>query len=118
MEFHGPRTQIIDEATAVNETTIVYTVPSGKKFFLIESMLKTDAGATGTAEVEIRDNSDVHLRDINFMDVRENNKGVIPADHFNPCWPIEMSEGEDICVISDSASLEAQADIFGFEVNA
>jgi len=118
MEFHGPRTQITTEAIATDETVVVYTVPTGKKFCLIECMLVTDAGATGSGMVEIRTPLGVHIRHLNHMDVRENNKGVIPADHFEPGWPIEMSVGQDIAVTSDSASLAAQCDIFGFEVNA
>lgn len=118
MEFHGARTQIIDEAVATNATVVAYTVPTGKKFFLVECMLVTDAGATGNGMIELRTDLDVHIRHLCDMDVRENNKGVIPADHFNPCWPIEMSAGQDIAVTSDSGSLAAQCDFFGFEVDA
>ena len=118
MEFHGPRTQILTHQTVTDGTAVVYTVPVGKIFWLIESMLKTDAGATGAADVKIRDESDVIKRHINWMDVKENNKGIIPGCHFCPCWPVEMSAGEDIAVTSDSASLEAECDVFGFEVNA
>ncbi len=117
MNFDGPRTQIIAEGKATDASVVVYTVPVGKKFWLIESMLVTDAGATGTAEVEWQDELGVHVRHFNFMDVRENNKGVIPADHFEPDWPIEMGPCCTIVVISDSASLEAQCDLFGFEVD-
>ncbi len=118
MEFHGPRTQILDEAVATNETVIVYTVPVGKKFFLIEAMLVMDAGATGVGEVEIRSVANAHIRHICHMDVRENNKGIITSDHFEPGWPVEMSIGQNIAVSSNTGSLEAQCDIFGFEVNA
>ncbi len=118
MDFHGPRTQIFKEAKVTDGTAIVYTVPINKVFWIIESMLVTDAGAAGKAEVEIRDESDVHIRHLNFVDVRSNNQGIVGADHFNPSWPIKMLEGEDIAVISDTASLEAHADIFGFEVDA
>lgn len=118
MEFHGPRTQIFREAKIIDGTIIVYTVPTGKKFFLIESALVTDAGATGSAFVEIRDVLDAHVRHINFMDVRSNNQGIVGADHFEPGWPVEMAAGEDIAVQSSTSSLEAECDIFGFEVDA
>ena len=117
MDFHGPRTQIFKEAKATNSNAIIYTVPIDKVFWIIESMLVTDAGAAGKAEVEIRDENDVHIRHLNFVDVRSNNQGIVCADHFEPGWPIEMSAGEDIVVISDTGSLEAHADIFGFEVD-
>lgn len=118
MEFHGPRTQIFKEVIATDEIVVVYTVPVGKKFLLIESMLVTDAGATGEGYVEVRSETDVHIRHLNHMDVRENNKGVIPGDHFEPGWPVTLTAGQNIAVVSDSASLEAECDIFGFEVDA
>lgn len=118
MNFDGPRTQILTEAIATNETVVVYTVPTGKVFWLIECMLVMDAGATGTGEVEIRTNAGVHIRHLCNINIRENNKGIVPSDHFEPGWPVEMSEGQDISVMSDTASLAAQCDIFGFEVDA
>ncbi len=117
MEFHGPRTQIFKEVIVTDDTAIVYTVPDGKIFHLIESMLVTDAGAAGKAEVGIRDENDVHIRHINFVDVRSNNQGIVGADHCEPGWPIELPSGWDITVMSDTASLEAEVDIFGFEVD-
>ena len=117
MEFHGPRTQILAEKTATDSSEIVYTVPVGKKFFMIESILVVDAGATGNAEVEIHTPTHVHIRHLNWISIRENNKGIIPADHCEPSWPIELLAGQHIMVTSDTASLEAQADIFGFETN-
>ncbi len=118
MDFHGPRTQILVEKIATDETVIVYTVPVEKEFHLVEAMLRTDAGATGEAEVGIRDENDVHVRHICNMDVRENNKGVVPADHFEPAFAPVIPAGYDIVVISDSASLAAQCDLFGFETPA
>lgn len=118
MEFHGPRTQILEEVAVTEDIAVVYTVPEGKKFFLIESMLITNAGANGIAHAEIRSALNVHIRDINFVHVRANNQGIVFADHFEPGWPVEMSAGEDIAVTSDTASLEAQCDLFGFEVDA
>ena len=118
MEFHGPRTQILEEGKATDEAVVVYTVPVGKKFYMIESILVVDAGATGTAQVEIHTEAHVHIRHLNWMMIRENNKGIIPADHCHPAWPIEMSAGEHIMVSSNAAFLEAQCDIFGFEVDA
>ncbi len=117
MEFHGPRTQILKEAAVTNDTAVVYTVPAGKKFFLIESMLKTDAGAAGVGHGEIRTALDVRIRYINFIDVITNDQAVALADHFEPGWPVELAVGEDIAVTSDVASLEAQLNIFGFEVD-
>ena len=118
MDFHGPRTQILQEGIATDESVIVYTVPVGKEFHIVECMLVTDAGATGVGEVEIRDENDVHVRHLCNMDVRENNKGVIPADHFEPAFAPVIPAGYDIAVMSDSASLAAQCDLFGFETPA
>lgn len=118
MGYRGPnRTQILEEAIATNETVIVYTVPVGKVLWLIEAMLVTDAGATGTGEVELRTDADAHIRHVCFVDVRSNNQGIVVADHFQPCRPVKLTAGQDIAVISSAGSLAAQADIFGFEVD-
>lgn len=117
MEFHGPRTQILAENTATNATVIVRTVPAGKKFFLIESMLSTNGGAAGIAQVAIRDAADAHVRYINRIDSLSA-VGAAPADHFEPGWPVELPAGYDITVISGVGALIAEAGIFGYEVDA
>ncbi len=117
MEFHDPdRVQIILDDEATNETTVVYTVPAGKKFYLIESTLHVTAGAVGFAEVRIRNDSDVIQRHTNsiFITILQ----VAPADHFCPNWPIELPAGWDIAVISSVAGLTVECDIFGYETNA
>jgi len=118
MNFHGPRTQIFKEAIVTDDTVVVYTVPVGKKFFLVESMLVTDAGAgSGVAFVEIRNVEDVHIRHINNVRIKSQ-AGVILADHFEPGWPVELPAGWDIALTSSVANLITEIDLFGFETNA
>ena len=118
MEFDGLKTQITLEDTVANGIQIIYTVPANKKFFLIEATLITDAGAVpGICTIEYRNGSDVHVRHLCALDIRSA-VGVIPADHFEPGWPIEIPEGFDIVVTSDTGSLTADGDIVGFEVDA
>lgn len=116
MEFHGPRTQKLIEDNATDETAVLYTVPSGKKFWLISAMLSTDGGAVGYATIEIRNDSDVRQIRTNKVDV-ESAIGLETADHFEPGWPVELLEGWDIAIISSAASLVASGDIFGYETN-
>ena len=118
MNFHGPRTQLFPSAKVTEGTEVVYTCPAGKKFFMIESLLVSDVGAAGKAEVVLRDAEDVHIRHLNWMLIRENNKGVIPSDHCEPAYPIELTAGMNVAVVSDAASLEAQCDMFGMETDA
>ncbi len=118
MDFHGPRTQIFKEENATNETVIIYTVPDGKEFHFIEATLKTDAGAAGTAELGVRDGDDVLVRHVCFVDVRSNNQGIVGGDTFEPAFAPVIPAGYDIFVTSDTGSLEAEGDIFGFEVPA
>ena len=116
MTFKGPRVKILEEAIATNETVVVYTVPEGKVFKLVEAMLVTNAGAAGTAELMIHNSG--HVRHIGFVDVRTNNQGIVLADHFNPSEPIPLPYGCAIQVVSDTALLAAEADIFGWEEDA
>ena len=116
MTFKGSRVQIVEEAIATNETVAVYTVPEGKVLKLVEAMLVTDAGATGTAEIEVFNSE--HIRHICFADIRSNNQGIVLADHFQPSEPLKLPFGCIINVISDIALLAAQADIFGWEEDA
>ena len=118
MTIYGDKEQILAEEEATDETVIVYTVPTGYKLYLCHAILETDAGATGIGRLKVRDENDVEKYTLGWMDVRENNKGVIPGRHFCPCWPVTMTAGQNIAVTSDAASLAAQNDIFGFEVNA
>jgi len=116
MEFHGPRTQILDNDTAENTTTVIYTVPANKIFHLIETSLSCDSGAIGFAKAAIRNDSDVIQRYINCIKVGAVATAV-KADHFNPGFPVELLAGWDIVVSSDIASLIANLGIFGFEVD-
>ncbi len=116
MEFHGPRTQILDEGIATNQTTIVYTVPANKKFFLVESMVHPTTVAIGIGYVEIRNGSGVRVRHLNQINI-DTQIGESPADHFNPGWPVELPEGYDITIVSNAAGLTVEGDIFGFEVD-
>lgn len=118
MDFHGGRTQIRTEGTATNATVVAYTVPAGRKFFLIEAMLNTDAGAVGSAYAEIRNALDVHVRNICFVNVQAVTEGVVLGDHFEPGFPVELAEGETVAVVSGVALLVAQLGISGFEVGA
>ncbi len=118
MDFHGPRDQIFKEATVTNGTVVVYTVPEGKIFYLIESMLVTDVGAgSGVTFVAIRDGDDAHVRHLNNVRIKSQ-AGVILADHFEPGFPVDLPAGYDIALTSSIGSLLCEVDIFGMLVNA
>ena len=118
MNFYGPRTQRLIEETVVNDVQIAYEVPVGKKFWLVEAMLVTVATGAGRAYVAIHNAAHVHIRHLCSVNVRENNKGVVLADHFEPGYPIEMAATEHLMVTSDSGNITAECDAFGFEVDA
>ena len=118
MEFHDPdRVQILAEDSAVNTTTVVYTVPAGKKFYLISSDLDTDGGAVGIVTGVIQDGTPTIQKNINQIRVGATAQ-VIPMDHAEPGWPIEIPAAWEIAVISDTALLTGTLSIFGYEVNA
>ena len=118
MQFYGERTQTLLEQTVVNDAAIVYEVPVGKKFLLIECMLVTVATGAGRAYVAIHNEAHVHIRHLCSVNVRENNKGVVLADHFEPGWPIELLATQHLMVTSDSGNIIAECDGFGYEVDA
>jgi hypothetical protein len=111
MQFYGPRTQILDTDSAVNTTTIVYTVPAGKKFYLIWAKTLSDGGAAGTVYAAIRDGGAVEQTRIGRRDASG-------ADDFQPGWPIELPATWDIVIVSGAALLTGELDIFGYEVDA
>lgn len=117
MDFHGPRTQILEKDSAVATTTVLYTVPANKKFYLVSSLLETDNGAVGAVSAVIRNDSDVVQKDIGHIQVGATTQNS-PAVPFFPGFPIELDEGWDIAVISSIASLTGTLNIFGFEVDA
>ena len=122
MQFFGipaNRTQIFQEASANDGTTILYTVPVGKKLLLIEASLHiiTSAPSAGFCNISVRDGSDVHIRDFCAIEIGSS-INIVPMNHFEPGWIVEFPAGYDIVVISDTSGLIAEGDIFGFEVNA
>ena len=117
MFFDGPRTQILLEASITNDHVPVYTVPAGKKFWLISAGTSTDGGATGSVKGCIHNELDVIQKTIGRMKVGATTL-VFPSIPFQPSWPVEMPAGWYLCIHSDAASLEGTLSIFGFEVDA
>ena len=117
-QIYGSSTQIIAEMAVTNTTGIIYTVPAGKVFHLVDANLKTNAGAAGVGDMSLHDSDTIHIRHICFVDVRSNNQGIVNMDHFDPAHPMKLTAGQYIEVESDTGSLEAEGDIFGFESNA
>lgn len=117
MEFHGERTQILTEGSVTEGDLTVYTVPEGKKFWLVSAGTSTDGGATGAIKACIYNALAVLQKTIGAMKIGATTL-VFPSVPFQPGYPVEMLAGWYMCVHSDSASLEATLSIFGFEVDA
>ena len=118
MEFHDPsRVQTLLEDEATDETVIMYTVPVGKQFHIVSSILFTDNGAIGFASIAVVTAADVHKQYLNQLSVKTE-IGIIPADHYTPGWPMDLVAGEKIVLFSSVASLVAKGDLFGYEANA
>ena len=117
MEFHGPRTQILLEASATNDDVKVYTVRDGKKFWLISAGVNTDGAAVGTVKACIHNALDVVQKTIGRIKVGATAL-VFPSIPFQPAYPVEMPAGWYMCIHSDAGSLEGTLSIFGMEVDA
>jgi len=117
MEFHGPRTQILLEEAAINDDVVVYTVPVGKKFYLVSAGTSSNGAAVGTVKACIHNELDVIQKTIGAMKIGATAL-VFPSIPFSPSWPVEMTAGWYMCVHSDTALLEGTLSIFGMEVDA
>jgi len=117
MEFHGPRTQILLEDSAINEDVTVYTVPVGKKFYLISAGTSTNGGAIGSIYACVKNALGVVQKTIGAMKIGATTL-VFPSIPFSPGWPVTLTAGWYMCVHSDAALLEGTLSIFGFEVDA
>ena len=116
MDFHGPRTQILLEASATDDHAIVYTVPDGKIFHLISAGTSTDGGAVGTVKACIHNALGVVQKTIGKMKIGATTL-VFPSIPFSPNWPVKLIAGWYMCIHSDAASLEGTLSIFGLEVD-
>ena len=117
MEFHSPRTQILLEDSAIDEETIVYTVPVNKIFYLVSAGTSSGGEAIGKVKACIHNALGVIQKTIGAMKIGATTL-VFPSIPFSPCWPVEMPAGWYMCIHSDAATLEGTLSIFGFEVNA
>lgn len=116
MNFYGPRTQILKQDSVAGSTTVVYTVPTGKKFWLVSSLVTTDGSAIGSVRGVIRNESAV-IQEVIGQITLKSLPVVCPGCPFNPCFPVELLEGWDLAIISDAGSLIGVLNIFGFEVD-
>lgn len=117
MYFDGPRTQILTGGQADNSTVAAYTVPVGKKFYLISAMVRTDGGAAGEVRGLIRNAADAIQCGLGHIACKTL-VGMINSAPFEPGWPVELAEGWDIAIASSAAGLLGGIDIFGYEVDA
>jgi hypothetical protein len=116
MDFSGPRDQKLLEGSVAGSTTVIYTVPAGKIFWLVASLVTTDGVAGGIVRGVIRNASDVIQMAIGQITVGAPSL-VCPGCPFIPGWPIKLTEGWDLAIISDAGSLVGVLNVFGFETD-
>ena len=116
MDFHGPKTQITESDTATLGTTVLYTVPTAKKLFLISGSV-SGLGATGEASLVVRNGSAV-VQYVIGSQITLSAVGIHIASRHEPSFPMELPATWDIAVISDTAAHVATGSIFGMETNA
>lgn len=106
-------TQITRFVNANGSTVEIYTVTSGKIFYLAEATLRIASQATGYVLIHILNLVPSVWRDICFL--RSQADTSIPADHFFSYPPLEVPAGYEIQVVSSLAGLSAWGSIFGWE---
>ena len=117
MNFHGPKTQILLEASATDDHATVYTVPAGKKFYLVNAGISTDGGAVGSVKGCIHNALGVVQKTIGEMKIGATAL-VFPSIPFSPNYPVVLIAGWYMCIHSDAASLRGTLSIFGIETDA
>jgi len=106
-------TQIAKQATAIDQTTVLHTVTSGKTLFIATLIIEFDSTVSGVVgNVRVRDTSDVTMFDIVTCVMREATQELLSIP-FNP--PLEIAEGYDIVLVSNNSSMRTIGFIHGWE---
>lgn len=107
--------QVTKEAIADNSTVIVYTVTTGKTFYLCSyTLTATNSGAmTNNARLFVRNGGDVVQYHMELMFVLQ--PQCIRASMAFPV-PVEIPAEYDVVVQSQLTDLKVRAFIFGYEI--
>jgi len=104
--------QIIRSGSITGGTYLLYTVPSGKVFYLTYWDAVAHGSNVGYGVILVRDTSDVNQYNIaNFQTSNSTTELVKCCSLF---YPIEIPGGWDICLYSDNASYRIRATIRGW----
>ncbi len=114
MKMHDPNAErIVVRQDADNEVDIIYTVPAEHIFWLEECDLSPWGLATGFCAVYLRNVLDATVRSLASIMINSEVGAVISDHAIFPSF-IKCPAGYDICVVSDSAGLDAMGSISGF----
>jgi hypothetical protein len=97
-------------------TTIVYTVPQGKTFFLVSDSISTSASAgSGNATLSVGPKANGEIID----EVYSATGGIYWRDHTKTFpYPIKLLSGENITFVLVGASTDGAYSIQGYEVDS
>ena len=106
-------TQICTYAAIINGLAIIYTVPAGKHFCLIESLCRMTVAATGMGRVTYQTAGGMSYRTL--CSIWYDAFGYSGDSSFCPAYPLELVEGERLVVVSSALVLSVEGHIFGWE---
>ena len=104
---------LVKYGEAVNGSTLIYTVPAGRTYYLVGSVLCPTVFGVGAGMGWVRDASDVvwfRLGSYAYTD----GEGF-SAVAFHPPAPLEVPEGYDFVVYSNAAGHTASLSFYGWE---
>lgn len=104
--------QVTKNGSVVNNTVIVHTVTAGKTFYLSSAVIGLFSTGTASGYLLVRDDGDVLQYNIVFGRIINADEQLFSMG-FDP--PIEIPEGWDICVSSNSADMYVEGFIHGWE---
>ena len=105
--------QVAESGTKTNGTEIIYTVPSGKVFYLCTWTLSLTGTGTDEVHLKVRNASDVDqytIQDIGAETTLLESQS--DGGTFNP--PLAIPAGYDVILVSGAANADGAAFIHGF----
>ena len=109
-------TQVAVSDTATAATSITYTVPAGKVFYMTAWTLAFTSTGTSTAAITVRNTSDVDQYTIQLIGAETTLlESQSSTGNFNP--PLEIATGWDVILVA-GADIDATSFIHGYTENA
>jgi hypothetical protein len=109
-------TRITKKANAINSTSVIYTVPAGKVFFLVSAFIESyiiagTVNSVGELHINSTTNSVARLRVSGAA-------GTADSISVSFSIPVKLIADETLKIIASAANFSSECSITGYEVDA